>query len=235
MKNSIPVRFLTAEDYYSVFSPEYAERNDKETDAKRKAIEAKMRQIHEILYPQIKPLGYACHYRKQNITTAITPNPHNGYYIGWLGVKYVKGMPEEDRDLFHKFACMQFGLSDDGFSVCMYLAVPDSAMDRKKLAKLNYMGLERRRAEIDKALCQVQNEGCEWQVGYDKAECYPIQEDTVSGFCDWFKQHDKDGQESYLRKRLAPDIILKSPAVIAGEIRRVIVNMHPLYGAMTGR
>ena len=238
MKNSIPVRLLTAEDYYSVFSPEYAERSDKETEAKRKAIETRLRQIHEVLYPQIKPLGYACHYRKQNITTSSSPDMYNQFSVRWIGVKYVKGFSEANKDLlpFQKMASLQFGINEKGFFAGLHFAVAEDAYDRQRLSQNNYRLFSRVRPRIEAELQKLTGEGYTWEMsGASESYEFPIREDTVSGFCDWFREHDRDGLHSGLHQYQEENLILQSPAVIAGEIRRVMVKLHPLYSAMTCR
>ncbi|MBR0485155.1 MAG: hypothetical protein IJJ69_10310 [Oscillospiraceae bacterium] len=237
MKKNIPVRFLTAQDYYSVFSPAFAKQIDAQTEAKRKNIENKLRQIHEIVYPQIKPFGYACHYRKQNITTSSSPDMYNDFSVDWIGVKYVKGFSEENKDLlpFQKMASLQFGIDEKGFFAGFHFAVAEDAYDRQKLSQHNYSMLKRYKTRIENELRKLTGENYVWEVYGAPDGKMPIREDTVENFCDWFQKTDKNGFHSGVHQYQDENLILKEPAVIAGEVRRVMLKLHPLYCAMTGR
>jgi len=60
-------------------------------------------------------------------------------------------------------------------------------------------------------------------------------EDPVT-FCDFFKEHDRDGRESYLRKYYEPDdVILQTKDTICKEILRIMKILLPLYNIMVWR
>lgn len=237
--------YFNYEDYETFFP-----RNQKEAGAaiadKRKRVQTKMLSIHQQIYPSIKQLGIAHHKRKENITSLIVPHPINQYSVGWLGVRYGKTPPEvdvlnmgkdKDDDIygFQKHGCLQYSIGSDGFDINLFLAVRHDAIDRAYL----HQHLTELKPKIESRLRKLQGQGMEWVI-WDSAQdgwfTFDIDNEDPEIFCDYFKENDQDGRESFLRKFYEPDDeILKKKDTICAEILRVMKTLLPLYNTMVWR
>lgn len=237
--------YFTYEDYESFFI-----RNRKNVDSsisdKRKRVQSKMLSIHNQIYPNIKQIGIAHHKRKENITSLIVPHPINQYSVGWLGVRYGKTPSEidivnmgkdKDDDIygFQKHGCLQYSISSKGFEINLFLAVKHNAIDRDYL----HNHLKEFKPKIEKELINLQGQGMEWIIcdsTENKQDIFNIDEKDPKEFYDYFKNHDMDGRESFLRKLYEPDDeILKNKDTICSEILRMMKMLLPLYNTIVWR
>lgn len=237
--------YFKYEDYETFFP-----RNQKETGTsiidKRKKVQTKMLNIHQQIYPSIKSLGIAHHKRKENITSLIVPHPINQYSVGWLGVRYGKTPPEvdvlnmgkdKDDDIygFQKHGCLQYSIGSDGFDINLFLAVRHNAIDRAYF----HQHLADLKPKIESRLWKLKGQGMEWVIwdgSQDGWFTFDIDNEDPETFCDYFKENDRDGRESFLRKFYEPDDeILKKKDNVCFEILRVMKILLPLYNTMVWR
>lgn len=101
----------------------------------------------------------------------------------------------------------------------------------------NYRRLEGRQIELE--LVKLQGQNMKWIICDNTMETpyiFDIDNELPSTFCDFFKEYDHDGYESYLQKYYKPDNrTLKSKNMIGIEIIRVIKILLPLYNTMVWR
>ncbi len=237
--------YFTYEDYETFFPRNQRGIGSAIAD-KRKRVQIKMLSIHQQIYPSIKKLGIAHHKRKENITSLIVPHPINQYSVGWLGVRYGKTPPEvdvlnmgkdKDDDIygFQKHGCLQYSIGSEGFDINLFLAVRRGAIDRAYL----HQHLTKLKPKIESRLQELQGQGMEWVI-WDSAQgdwfTFDIDNEDPETFCDYFRENDQDGRESYLRKFYEPDDdILKTQATTCAEILRVMEILLPLYNTMVWR
>lgn len=93
--------------------------------------------------------------------------------------------------------------------------------------------------KIESRLRKLQGQGMEWVI-WDSAQdgwfTFDIDNEDPKIFCDYFKENDQDGRESFLRKFYEPDDeILKKKDTICAEILRVMKTLLPLYNTMVWR
>ncbi len=237
--------YFNYEDYETFFPRNHKGTGSAITD-KRKRVQSKMLSINQQIYPSIKTLGIAHHKRKENITSLIETRPINQYSVRWLGVRYGKTPPEvdvlnmgkdKDDDIygFQKHGCLQYSIGQDGFEINLFLAVRHDAVDRAYL----HEHLTELKPKIESRLRKLQGQGMEWVVwdtAMDDWFNFDIDSEDPETFCDYFKENDRDGRESFLRKSYEPDDkILKSKESICTEILRVMKILLPLYNTMVWR
>lgn len=213
---------------------------------KRERVKGKMLDIHQKIYPKINKLGIAHHKRKDNITSLIIPHPINQNSVGWLGVRYGKTPPEvdvlnmgkdKDDDIygFQKHGCLQYSIGSEGFEINLFLAVRHDAIDRAYL----HENLVKLKKKIESELAKLKGYGMEWVIwnnDIDEPIVFDIDSEDTTTFCDFFKENDTDGRESFLRKYYEPDNdILKTKETISAEIIKVMKILLPLYNAMVWR
>lgn len=237
--------FFSFQDYETFFSRNAQSKNI-EIHHRRISVQQKMLAINQMVYSQIKKLGIAHHKRENNITSTIEPSIYNHFTVGWIGVRYGK-LPHEidvlnagrerDDDIygFQKHACLQFNINSSGFDVNLFLAVKNGAIDRMMLSENQFKALYERRPQIETEMRKLVGQGFEWRIE-NGVDPFRVDIDQVENFCDWFRDNDKDGFESYMTKYYEPDDpILRSKESIASEVIRVITMLQPLYDAMVWR
>jgi HKD family nuclease len=239
--------YFTFEDYETFFDRNRQE-NGSDIRAKRKKVQRKMLDIHELIYPQIKRLGIDRHKSDKHITSLIDPHPVNYNSVGWLAVRYGKTPKEVDilkstGDVdydgygFQKHGCLQFSIYAEGFDINLFLAVRNDAVDRDHLT--NNLSKLRSKIENEIETLQEQESGLVWII-WDTENDTPItfdfDEEEASAFCDFFVANDRPGRESYMQKYYSPDDpILLSKESIGEEVLRVVKLLLPLYNTIVWR
>ena len=237
--------FFNYDDYETFFT-----RNQKESGAditaKRERVQGKMLTIHQKIYPSISKLGIAHHKRKENITSLIKPHPTNQFSVAWLGVRYGKTPREvdvlniykdKDEDIygFQKHGCLQYSIGSEGFDINLFLAVRHEAIDRDYI----HGNLGKLRPKIETELKKLRGLGLEWVIWDNdnrKSIIFDVDSEDPGAFCTFFKQNDRDGRESYLRKYYEPDDdILKTKETIGVEVIRIMSILLPLYNTLVWR
>lgn len=241
----IDAYFFNYSDYETFF---FRNRNKSGSDikVKRERVQGKMLDIHQKIYPSIKKLGIAHHKRKENITSLIIPHPINQYSVGWLGVRYGKTPPEvdvlnmgkgKDDDIygFQKHGCLQYSIGSEGFEINLFLAVRHEAVDRAYL----HQHLGKLKPKIESELRKLKGHGMEWVIWdstIDDPFVFDVDSEDPATFCNFFKENDHDGRESYLRKYYEPDdVIIQTKDTICKEILRIMKVLLPLYNIMVWR
>jgi len=232
-------------DDYETFFPRNSTLNHSEIRGKRKSVQEKMLAIHKAIYPHIEKLDISCHKREENITSMIIPCVYNQFDVGWNGVRYGKTPKEIDAlnfagdkdDLyqFQKHGCIQYCITGYGFEVNLFLAVKNDAVDRYHM----HEQLKKLKPSIENELVRLSGHELRWVINDDtNAEEYifEVDERNANEFCDYFKEYDRDGCESFLLQYYEPDDErISSFESICSEIVEKVELLLPLYNAIVYR
>ncbi len=194
-------------DDYEIFFRKNERRKDGAAMARRKATQSKLLKIHNQIYPKIKTLGLNCHWKKEHITSLITPCEFNKERVSWMGIRYGKshdevkllstGRTENEFLGFQKHACIQFSIAERGLEVSLFHAVAKEAVDRKYL---HDELIHKSKADaIINEIRRLQGNQLVWRI-YDavkqKVEAeFDLDNERAEEFINFYKQNDKDGFE----------------------------------------
>ena len=233
---------------YETFFVRNKTRDDADIRERRKIVQDKMLEIHDIIYPQIKKLGLDCHWNPKHISSMIRPCEYNRGRVGWLGIRYGKSKKEVDvvnqwldaneKDEikgFQKHGCLQFCIIPDGFEINFFLAVRHDAIDRAHVQeKMNQL-----KPLIKKEIQKLKGYGMVWEIYNEETDDYyvfQIDDEDANEFCNFLQKYDKDGCTSYLKLYYTVDddalVDIKS---ICKEIITYFKKLIPLYNAMVWR
>lgn len=228
-------------DYETLFQRNWS-RADSDIKARRKTIQSKLLDIHNITIIKIRKMGLDCHWRPDNITSLINPCVFNKHVVTWVGIRYGSKVikefarkldPKDAAHGFQKYACLQFNLNRKGFEVCLFHAVPHDAVDRSyvygKLSDKIY------KQKIINEIEILKGYGLVWHIYDESIECPLFEFDTENAkdFIEFYMKNDQEGRESYLSYFVAPnDCRLKNEESISKLVIEMIEVMKPLYNVM---
>lgn len=224
--------YFTNEDY-AIFTAENAVNKSREMSQKRRALQQKLLNLHNRIYPEVVKLRLSCHEREQNITSNIGPNEH-GHINSWLIVRYGK-TPDEIAGYkeigfgFTKHACIQYGLFDGRkLEISLFLG-RKGGWDREKIKDV----IDKNRAAIESEIAKLKGYGMKWEI--TGCEPFEIDNNDPSDFCDWLIKHNAAGEESFLSYVYDINDERLSEENIADEVLSKITLLNGLYNAMVQR
>ncbi|MFF2532502.1 phospholipase D family protein [Brevibacillus sp. NPDC058079] len=236
---------------YELFFMRNQKRKDSTIMSQREELREKLMHIHDTIYTSEfkREFGIFCHKRKDNICSLIMPCSFNHDKVGWLGVRYGKSPAEvdylnkgvgnkNDKFKFHKHACLQFSINQYGFEVNLFHAVATGAFDRSYV----HEQIDKEPNFKDELIDQIENlkgEDFVWVIADSQSNQFfefPINERDSSDFIEFYKEHDKEGRESFLTYVYkANDIRIKSVQSIRENILYKMDQLLALYYLMTFR
>ncbi len=239
------------DDYYFNFSDYelFFDRNIKKGDSNiinsRSNVREKLLNINDNIYHIIKNLNLNHHPRNANIVSSIEPNQFNKYQVDWLGVRYGKTEDEikilnkdahkkyvrkEEGFGFQKHACIQYSISQSGFSVNLFHSVHNGAIDRyfmkDKMIDNNFM------EALNLELENLKGYGFIWYIDDKK---FDIDSSDIREFKDFYN-YDDEGKISILSKSFNPDDIrLRNLDSISNLVVEYVEMLNPLYNLVSYR
>jgi len=231
---------------YEVFEEYHTDENNSDIRQKRIQIQEKLLNINEIVKEKCETLGLYNHWKKENITSAIEPNPFNNWKLNWIGIRYgrhknqIDELNTNDNESvhygFHKYCCMQFNISLDNFEVGIYHAVANEAVDRKYLREA-LENNESIRKKLIEELKKIKGNNLIWTIWSPYREIqninFSIDNDNIEDFPEFYLQNDKEGSHSALMFRFEPDDErLKTKESIAKLVIEKFELLLPLYNTI---
>lgn len=227
--------YFTFADYETFFLRNQTIDSSKIVD-RRKDVREKLLAINENIEHQIRKLNLYVHWDKKNIASGIHPSLFNDNRVDWIGVRYGKQKKEivfgknckESYERFTKHANVQYSIDGYGFSVVLFFAVRNEAVDRDFLRQ-NIGNL------ADKINLQAQamkGHNLVWKI----SGCPDFIFDKDNNLAAYLKQYDREGRYSYLIMRFKPDDPkIKTVGGICKETIAGIELLKPLYDLIVWR
>lgn len=240
--------YFNAEDY-TIFNEKYWQDTSTAVQQQRKRTQQKMLALHEQLEPFANAHNVYAHYHPQNITSTITPSVFNFYRVTGIWMRYGKHKSELDPfkkgrrsnkdsplEQFHKHACLQLTIGEDGIGMGMFHSTATEGIDRAHVDE-NWDVV---RAKIKAIYPTLQGYHFLWTIYSNRldetiATC-ELDQATADEFLQFYRQYDADGYESFcLRYFALDDAAIKTEQAIVSLVKETFTVMMPLYEAMTFR
>ncbi|MGG3561980.1 hypothetical protein ABES03_10280 [Neobacillus rhizosphaerae] len=241
IKHIDPVRIkdyvFTYEDYETLF-PANQKRNDTVIAKKRKSIQKKLLNIHSKIKNFAQKADLHVHWNPEHITTIINPTTYNNYTIAWVGIRYGKHRKHvkyggESYASFTKHGSIQIGLYPGGFTVSLFHAVRDGAIDRGFVQEKLFQNPDFKN-EMLMELQKIKGKGYTWYINDPIERLEPVKPFSLDNrdLNEFFKfyKFDNEGFESHLT-RVVPidDISISTEDQMVFLIKDEIKNLLPLY------
>ena len=205
--------FFEFQDYLILFNRNCG-KTDIVTKNRRLRLQKKLREINNLVKKEMLNIGLDHHWVDQYITSQPEPNPTNEYKVNWIGVRYFKKNTVKQikklklaGDGFGapKYSCIQFSLFDEGFTINLFHAVKNGAVDRdflkNQMTNLNF------RKRLIACIESLKGNNLVWHASNVE---FKFDKEDSSNFIEYYKENDKEGTESFLSYLIPPDdIILK--------------------------
>lgn len=233
---NINQQYFSFRDYETLFKKNI-KRRDAEIARRRREIQTKLLGVNALVQKPMQAMGLAHHWSDNHITSTIDPNKFNRERVEWCGVRYTRKDTvqyiretkrlgdSEDGFGFQKFACLQFCIISSGFEINLFHAVRNSAVDRNQFQ--NAILDKAVRAAVEDEIEKAQGHGFIWYAGDGE---FPIDERDPGEFIKWYRENDREGAETYLAYKFAPDSpILENEQTIADAFIEYAKILTPLF------